>query len=220
MRIQETVADECSLTWDIFIEDFASGLVFQLASGTAAPSAAVSVATPGFGDGVYEATLAASDMCGRLTQITRRFTIDSTPPVARIDSPAPCACLCPGMTYLITGAALDLHLKTWVLEYFSLANNTWQSIGSGTGSVGSPTQPGLLVNWTVPTTAVQCCTLFRLTVSDMTDPDPCTGKNLGCNTVQVWRPVRLQNCADFNTSGDTSVQDLFSFLQAYFAACP
>lgn len=50
---------------------------------------------------------------------------------------------------------------------------------------------------------------------------PLGGSYQGDGSTCTPNPCQVTSCAaDFNNSGNVSVQDIFDFLSAYFAGCP
>ncbi|MCC6320594.1 MAG: hypothetical protein IT438_04060 [Phycisphaerales bacterium] len=222
--ISGSVSDLCQASWSIGIST--PMISIPLASGLTPAnggSAGVGASFSASQDGLHTIQLSAQDSCGHFSLTSVSFTIDNTPPVALITSPAACSCMCPGFAYQILGRAFDTNILNWELAYFDVITGTWPTIASGTSNVGTPSTSALLTNWTVPATVRPCCSMLRLTVRDRTVPRTCGQPTPGdpyCNTTVYYHPVRLQQCPDYNHSGTVTVQDLFDFLAAYFAGCP
>jgi hypothetical protein len=171
---------------------------WQTASGPAAVA-----------DGPYRVRVTGTDHCGYTRSVSRDIIIDNTAPVAAITSPSACGAVGHGIVQ-ITGSASDAHMAGWALQYSGGDSAGWVTIASGSSNVS-----GVLANWN--TAGLRpCAYTLRLVAGDAAGVN-CSGNN---NQTEVHVSVNVGCAGDFNRSGDATVQDIFDFLQAYFAGCP
>lgn len=187
------------------VQPILSGAVINDGLGswqTAAGPAAVA-------DGPYRVRIVGTDHCGNTRTVTRDIVIDNTRPVANITSPSPCGHVSGLVT--ITGTASDAHMAGWALQYSGGDATGWVTIASGNSSITS----GTLGVWN--TAGLRpCAYTLRLVAGDAAGIN-CSGNN---NQSEYHVSVNVGCPGDFNRSGATTVQDLFDYLAAYFAACP
>jgi len=150
-------------------------------------------------DGDYEVHLSAADDCGNVTVTPTTITVDNTPPVAVIGSPASCDYV-EGVVNIM-GTALDANIASWVLQVTGGNASGWTTIASGNAN-----QDGLLGQWDT-STLPSCAYTLRLVVADQAQ--------LNCNGASSHRSeymvsVNVGFCGDFDVDDDNDV-DLFDF---------
>lgn len=132
------------------------------------------------------------------------------PPAAVITAPTGCASLATS-SITIRGTISGGPTLSWVLEYAGGADQAWHAITTGTNT----TTDGILAVW--PVSALPACTYaLRLRVTS-TAAASCTGPVIA----EAVSTFTIDRCpADINNSGGVSVQDLFDYLDLWFAGCP
>lgn len=160
-------------------------------------------------DGEYRVRVTGTDQCGHTRSVTRDVTVDNTVPVAVITSPVSCSSV-NGLVRVV-GSISDLHLSGWVLQYSGGNSHGWVTIASGSSTINSDT----IAVWNTAGLA-PCAYTLRLVAADSSGIN-CSGNT---NQTEYHTSVNVGCEADFNHSGQVSVQDIFDYLNAYFAGCP
>lgn len=166
--------------------------------------------TVGLADGRYILRVTGSNSCMQSKNQTAQVIVDNTPPIAVITSPAPCV-YAYAATVPIYGTATDANMGSWSLMYSGGDTHGWATIASGTGSVVN----GLLGNWNT-TGLRRCAYVLRLVVTDTAVRD---GNGTLHNTAEYSVAVDLACPADFDRNGAWNPQDIFEYLNAWFAGC-
>jgi hypothetical protein len=153
-------------------------------------------------DGDYMARITTQTTSGTdgdlYGQVTRKITVDNTPPVATIIYPAGCVYVNPGMI-TIKGTASDAHLKLWQLQYTGGDAHGWVTIASGSVSVVG----GVLGVWDASGMR-NCEYTLRLVVEDNANVDN-TGRG---NMSEYTACVKLGHIADLNDDGIVNFVDM------------
>jgi hypothetical protein len=167
--------------------------------------------TTAVADGVYTVRVTGTNTCNDSNALSRSVTVDNTPPVVLITSPAACTWV-DGTTVQIVGTVTDTHLASWSVQYSGGTGHGWTTIANGI----APVSNGVLATWNV-SALPHCDYTVRVVAHDtaVRDCNP-TGRNESEYAVSL-----SVGCAgDFNRTGAVSVQDIFDFLAAYFSGCP
>lgn len=165
-------------------------------------------------DGAYRVRLEGVDICGNAASITRDITVDNTPPVAVITSPASCTNVSGGLVQVM-GTVSDAHLSGWTLQYSGGGSPAWTTIASGAGPVSN----GVLGVW--DTSALpRCAYALRLIASDS------ASVSCGATTNQTeWTALVTVGCpGDFDGQSGVNSTDISAFLtvwlQSVSGGCP
>ncbi|MFN7314264.1 MAG: hypothetical protein ACK5ZG_08990 [Phycisphaerae bacterium] len=163
-------------------------------------------------DGQYVVRITATDPCGNASApIDRTITVDNTPPVAVLTSPAMCSVLGNG-TVIVRGTASDANISGWVLQVAGGPFTGWQTIATGTSSITY----GVLAAWNT-TGLPSCAYVLRLVVSDRSQIS-CSGSTQHREylTTVAISPNAPCDDIDFNNNGvfpeDQDVLDFFNVL--------
>lgn len=165
--------------------------------------------TGSLADGSYRLRVRGTDVCGNTRTVTRDVTVDNTRPIALISSPTACSRIAPGLI-TINGVVNDANISGWVLQYTGGPTNTWVSIASGTTNMN-----GTLAQWNT-SGLPNCAYTLRLIASDRSAVN-CGGTT---NQTEVTMGLNLGCAADFDLNGVAGTNDIFEFLNAWFAGCP
>ncbi len=223
-----TAWDICFLNYSVEYRPTSGGAFTPVQSGVANYTTPVTndplttggwnTQTPGVPDGDYEVRLTVRDICGQVSTANAEITVDNTPPVAVITSPAECAVV-NGVVQVI-GTANDANLLGWTLQRSDPATNGWVTISSG----NTPVVNGLLGSFN--TVGLEgCCYVLRLIVSDQSQ--------LNCSPfvhqTEYLVPIDYAGqgiVGDVNCDGFVTVADIGAFVlaitnpAAYAAANP
>lgn len=165
-------------------------------------------------DGQYRVRLGGTDICGNTAAVTRDITIDNTPPVALITSPASCTNVVGGVVQVM-GTVSDAHLAGWTLQYSGGGSPAWTTIASGAG----PVTNGVLGAWDT-SSLPRCAYVLRLIASD--------GASVSCGSTTnhtEWTTLVTVGCpGDFDGQGGVNSTDISAFLTAWLQSlnggCP
>ncbi|MGP1345424.1 MAG: hypothetical protein ACTS3F_01980 [Phycisphaerales bacterium] len=164
----------------------------------------------GIPDGEYEILITAQTVCGNTATITRTITVDNTPPLVEIESPAPCAPIgCDPVE--IIGTVKDDNLNSWALLY-SDPNGNWITLATG-----NTEQSGDVLGVFDPALVSGCPTTFRLIASDKAV--------VNCNGVISNNAEHIVTAStglpgDIDNDGDIDSDDLGALLSQFGATCP
>lgn len=168
--------------------------------------------SPLLADGNYLLRARGSNSCSdSLTYTSASLTLDNTTPLAVISSPVRCTALGSSSTVSVRGSAFDAHLASWSLYYTGGNASTWTLIGSGSSNVID----GTLGLWNTAG-LVRCAYTLRLVVTDQAVVNCNAAIH---NTTEYTLSVDLGCEVDFDRNGTLAVQDIFDYLNAWFAGC-
>lgn len=151
--------------------------------------------TAGLLDGDYTFRVTGTTVCGASSFAEVNVTVDNTPPVATISSPAICANVS-GVVQVI-GTVTDAHFGGWTLQYAGGNSNGWQTISSGNTQVVG----GLLGSWNTAGLP-NCGYTLRLLANDAS-----TVSCFGSNSAEYLVCVRIGGAGggSCDVNGDTLV---------------
>jgi hypothetical protein len=160
-------------------------------------------------DGEYELRVDASDQCGNTSVVSRRVTIDNTPPVATITNPSNCQTI--GGIVLVQGTVFDANLSGWALQYTGGNVHGWVTIASGTsnvnGTIGAFNTAGLPA----------CAYSVRLLATDRASVN-CSGNTHLSEYVTSVDIAQPGQCDDIDFNNDQlfpDTLDIESFLSVF-----
>ena len=148
VTVAGTVEEPALASWRFEAVPTAGGAPIAIASGTAAGEGGAVTAAwnlAGVADGAYTLRLYAVDRAGQSTSTERAVTVDNTPPVAALASPADEALVRGAMA--ITGQATDAHFDHYELAVTAAPAgpaSQWSPISVGTVAVNAG---GTLLQW-------------------------------------------------------------------------
>lgn len=133
-----------------------------------------------------------------------------TPPTAVIASPTGCSTASTS-SITIRGTVSGGPTLSWILDYAGGSNQVWHPISTGT----SPITDGVL--GVLPVSSLPACAHALRLRAISSAPVNCSAPV----TAEAVTTITINPCpADLNHSGGVTVQDLFDYLDLWFAGCP
>jgi hypothetical protein len=170
--------------------------------------------SPLMADGSYLLRVRGTNPCADTkTLVSDVIIVDNTDPIAVITTPLACIAAGYPSSIQVRGSVADAHLASWSLWYTGGDATGWVQI---TPPTATQVIDGLLGTWN--TAGLRPCAYTLKLVA--TDQATVNCNSAIANTTEYTRSIDLACWADYDRSGVLAVQDIFDFLNGWFAGCP